>query len=53
MTWVQLLIFLFVVGLGLIMGGFWIAAALGLTGIAGLYISGNAFVVQEIGRAHV
>lgn len=50
MTWVQLLIFLFVVGLGLIMGGFWIAAALGLTGIAGLYISGNAFVVQVVGN---
>ena len=50
MTWVQLLIFLFVVGLGLIMGGFWIAAALGLTGIFGLYISGNSFVVQVVGN---
>lgn len=50
MSWVTILVFLLVVGLGLIMGGFYIAAALGLTGIIGLYVSGNAFVVQVVGN---
>ena len=50
MTWVQICLFLFIVGFGLIMGGFYIAAALGLTGIIGLFVSGNAHVAQAVGN---
>ena len=48
MTWAQLMIFLVIVAFALLMGGFWIAASLGLAGILGLFVSGSGHIVSAI-----
>ncbi len=39
MTWIQLFLFALILGLALILGGFWISGALGLAGIVTLIVS--------------